>query len=313
MRHHRGGPTGSRWAAIAVVVAAAAACGGGDDDASAGDGDQSGAVSDVDEPPAGAAGGGDADTGGGAAGAVGVVLGDPPSTADPGQVWVEVGGERLEYTTGDALAVECSITPERVTVNLQTADGRSFLLQGADDGGSWFLNLTFSPGGGDEQVSYGSESASGRGTYTIGDGALSYDGTVIRVVDFDVANGEELDARLAVNCASPGGDPTAVVGGETYAFPVSGAQSVQCQVSPEAIDVRINRLALEGRQLELSVRLDGDAWLGTVTVYRNEGNLSSLVPPDGAGLTVDGTSVTYVGTFEGPDGAQLDGSVEVTC
>lgn len=283
---------------MGVLVAIVASCGGGDDDASPfglGDGDE---IAD-----AGAAG----ENGGSA-----VILGDPVLSAAPGQVWVEVGGERLEYTTNGSLYVECTITSEQVVVNLQTADGQDFLLQGSDQAGDWFVNMTFSTAGG-ESNRYSSESASASGTYTIGDGALSYEGTVVEVVGFDVENAEDLDARLAVNCASPGGDPTATVGGETYTFPFSGAQSVQCEVASEAIDIEVNRLATEGLQLGIDVRIQNGEWLGTITVYRSEGNLSSPIPPDGTGLTVDGTSVSYMGTFEGPDGAQLDGTVEVTC
>jgi len=110
-----------------------------------------------------------------------------------------------------------------------------------------------------------------------------------------------------------GGDPTAEVGGETFVFPTSGAQSVTCDVQPEALEVRVNRLAIDGLQLELQGNFDGERWVGSATVYTNEGNYSSPLPLDGAGLTIDGTSVTYAGTFSSPAGDDVDGTVSVTC
>ena len=59
--------------------------------------------------------------------------------------------------------------------------------------------------------------------------------------------------------------------------------------------------------------LGRDQWVGAVVVYRNEGNLASTLPPDGTGLSVEGTTVSYRGTFVGPDGEEVDGTVEATC
>ena len=297
------------------MTMAMAACGGDDDASDAADaGDASLAPSD-DGGDASDAGDnsdrGDASTpSAGSDAGGGVVLGEPNLTSDPGVVWVEVGGERLEYTMAGSINVECNVAADRVVVNLQS-NGHDFLVQGSPQTGDWFLNMTFAPGG--DNTKYSADSMSGAGTFTVGDGTLSYEGTVSRVVDFDLQNAEDVDARVAVNCASPGGDPTAEVGGETFVFPLSGAQSVTCDVGPEALEIRVNRLSIDGLQLELQGTFDGERWVGAATIYTNDGNYSSPLPLDGTGLTIDGTSVTYDGTFGSPAGDEVDGSVSVTC
>jgi hypothetical protein len=320
----RRGERTHRTRATAIVVALSmvvmGACGGDDDDAAdpAGSAD---VADDATAAPADDVGSSDAgdtpDVGGtddpasaGSDAGGAVQLGEPSLTADPGQVWAEVDGERLEYTMADSMNVECMVGADRVTVNLQ-ANGHDFLLQGSAQTGDWFLDMTFAPGG--DNTRYGADSMSGSGTFTVGDGMLSYEGTVSRVVDFDVQNAEDVEARVAVNCASPGGDPTAEVGGESFVFPLSGAQSVTCDVGPEALEIRINRLAIDGLQLELQGTFDGERWVGSATIYTNDGNYSSPLPTDGTGLTIDGTSVAYEGTFASPAGDDVEGSVSVTC
>lgn len=245
------------------------------------------------------------------AGGGGVVIGTPTLEAEPGQAWAEVEGERLLYEAAGSINVQCTIGDDQVTVNFQTPEGRDLLIQGAPQDGTWFLNATFARGG--DNVRYSTASSFGDGVFTIGDGVLGYEGSVERVDGNDVANAETLDARLAVNCASPGGDPTAMVGGQTYVFPISGAQSVQCEVAPEAVDVRINRLALDDLQLEISARLEGEQWIGAVVVYAGEERFTSTLSPDGAGLAIDGGSVTYEGTFASIAGDPIEGSASVTC
>ncbi len=309
---------GRRILAIAALVVVATACGGSDDDADGGSADDDSAA---DEGGASDDAGDDSGDGsGGDDGSAGdpsdldslVVLGTPPVTADPGTAFVELDGERLDYAASGSINVQCTVTDAQVSVNFQTADGHDLLVQGAPQDGSWFLTTTFARGG--DNTRYTAESIARDGTFTIGDGALSYEGQVARVVDFDVANAEMVDARMAVNCDPAGGgsDPTAEIGDAAYAFPVSGAQSVTCTVTDDAVEVRINRLALEGTQLEINATSDGGQWLGNVTVYTADGNLSSTIPADGTGLTIDGTTVTYDGTFTTPSGDQT-GTATATC
>lgn len=298
MRVHRRAPITFALAALLLT----GACGGGDDDSS------DSATDDALSGQTGVEAGDDGDD----LVAVGdVVVGEPTLTAEPATAWAEVDGERLEYAAAGSIHFNCAISDQQVTVNFQTAEGHDFLLQGAPQDDTWFLNTTFAPGGTNDRFTV--DSLSGLGRFVIGDGTLSYEGTVNRIVDFDVANAEEADARIAVNCESAGGDPTATVGGETFVFPLSGAQSVTCDVSATAIDVSVNRLALEGLQLTLSATDQDGQWVGAAVVYTADGNFTSTLPPDGSGLTLDGTSVTYAGSFETPDGGEVDGTVDITC
>jgi hypothetical protein len=290
------------WTGIAALVVAG--CGGVDAPAPTdGSGDT--------QPTPGESGGG----GGG-----GSTIGAATLTADPSSAWAEVDGDRLEYAASGGVAYECTIADDRVVVNFQTADGHDLLVQGAPQGDTWILNLTFKPGQGSD-VGYSATSTRADGTFGIGDGALSYEGSVDRIEGVDIANATKVDARIAVNCASAGsggsaaggGDPTATIGGQTYVFALSGAQSVTCEVAPEAVTVRINRLAIDNTQLEIDGRKDGSRWIGAAVVYTSEGNYTSPFLEDGSGLTIDGSSVEYGGTFKAPDGSTLDGTAAVTC
>lgn len=299
-----------RWTVASLVAVAAlalSACGGGDDSSSD---DESGADA-VDPAVDASQDGSDVTDASSSSGGGSVVVGDPSPTTEPGTVTVDVGGERLEYAAAGSINVNCTVTDQQVVVNLQTPEGRDFLLQGSPQTGDWFLSMTFAPGG--ENVTYSADSMSGRGTFTIGDNAVSYVGTVDRVVDFDVTNAEAVDAEVAVNCASAGGDPTATVDGETYVFPLSGAQSVTCEVSDTSLEVRVNRLAIDGLQLEVTGSDQGGQWVGAAVVYTADGNYTSTLPDDGTGLSIDGTAVSYAGTFLSPTGAEVEGTVDVTC
>jgi hypothetical protein len=300
------------WAGIATLVVAG--CSGG---AEAPDLNEGGAGDS--QPTTGDTGaGGDGGTSGDGGG--GVTIGAATLTTDPGTAWAEVDGGRLEYAASGGVAYECTIADDRVIVNFQTADGHDLLVQGAPQGGTWILNLNFRPGQGDD-VGYGTTSTRGDGTFGIGGGALSYEGSVDRIEGVDIANATKVDAKVAVNCAPAGGgdsaggggDPTATIGGQAYEFALSGAQSVTCEVAPEGVTVRINRLALDNTQLEIDGRQDGDRWIGAVVVYTADGQYVSPFPQDGTGLTISGSSVDYAGTFKAPDGSELDGTAAATC
>jgi hypothetical protein len=301
------------------------ACGGGDDDGDDGGSEPASASADDEE---GADAGGDDDgndddanddddrAGGSDASSAstgpGVVLGTPTITAEPGKAWAEVGADRFDYASAGSVGFECLLAADRVTVNFQTPEGRNLLIQGSSQTGDWHLSATFASGE-DDNTQYGAESSSGDGVFTVGDGLLSYEGTINKVVDRDIVNPEEVDGQIAVNCASPGGDPTAEVGGVTYTFPIPGAQSFDCVVSDDEIDVMINRLAMEDLQLQISGRVEGDQLIGGVYIIDGEERLSSTFPADRTGLTLDGSTLTYEGTFTAADGTESPGSVEITC
>jgi hypothetical protein len=292
-------------AAVVAMAVMVAACGGGDDSASDLFGDEGG--DDVDENVFDDVGDaaeqferGDASF---------EVLEAPTVTADPGTAVIEVDGQRLDYPMAGAIHLTCDVSPESVQINIQTPEGYSMSMIASTITGSWTGSLTAV--GDDTNVAYGSGFGGGR--VGIGDDAVSYEGPIDKVVDRDITNPEVLDGAVAVNCATPGGEPTATVDDQTYTFPVSGAQSFDCEVAADAFEIRVNRLAIDDLQLEMQGRNDGAQWVGAVVVYTSEGNWTGPLPPDGAGLSIEGGTVTFDGTFAGPDGTEVQGSATATC
>ena len=240
-------------------------------------------------------------------------IGPVTQTADPSTGWVEVDGKRYEFEAFGSVHYSCELLDDRITVNFQqTTSGSDFLLQGSVVNGEWSANLTFAPGEG-EQVSYGATIGFDPGTLGLGDQALSYEGTVNRVEDFDITNAEEMQATMAVNCAAPGGDPTAEVAGQTFTLPLSGAQSLDCLVTDGEVAILIGHTRPEYRQIQIDVEENGVELFGAVHITAGEDTYTSFVPPDGTGLTIEGRGLTYEGTFMAPSGEEVDGSVSVTC
>jgi len=243
--------------------------------------------------------------------------GSPSLTTDPGTAYAEVDGERIEYRSSGSIAYSCEVDDERITVNFQTADGQDLLLQATSDGDAWLGRLTFASA--EESTTRYSATIDGSSGLVVGGDALSYQGPVDRIQGTDLAGAEELDAEVAVNCASPGGDgagaggePVAEVGGETYTFPLSGAQSVTCDVAPDEVEVRVNRLALDDLQLEIDMTGGPGDWLGSVAAYTPDGTYRVTLSGEAEGFAVDGDTVTYDGPLE-LDGVESDASVSVTC
>lgn len=301
-------------AATTALVLFLGACGGGDDDDGAGDvepapiadpADANDGADDDAEP----AGDDNGDGGGG-----GVVGADAPTlTADPGTAYAEVDGERIVYESAGSIYYTCEIGPDKVQVNFQTADGNDLSIQAGLDSTGWRGQLTLkAAGGGNTQ--YSVVFAQNSGTMGVGASALSYEGTADRIVDFDVLNAEEVDVSIAVACAptGDGNDPQAVIDGTTYVVPLSGAQSVTCAVTPEDIDITINRLALENLQLSIDMRGGPDDWIGSVFIITPDGDFTATLSGAAEGLTIDGTTVTYDGPIQA-DGADVPASVSVTC
>jgi len=278
----------------AVPLLAVGACGGGSDDA--------------DELPVPIEGDTTAETDAGGDGGSGEVT----LTTDPGTAYAEVDGERFEYESSGSLSYTCEVGAERIQVNFQTSDGQDLSLRATRVDGAWSGQLTFKAADDGNTQYSGTISGSGLG---VGDDALSYEGPVDRIEDFDVAGAEELDAEVAVNCASGGGDagePTAEIDGESYSFPFSGAQSVTCEVAEDEVDIRINRLSLEDLQLAIDMTGGPDDWLGSVMVVTPEGSHSVTLSGDAEGFAIDGDTVTYEGPIE-LDGVESDAVVSVTC
>jgi hypothetical protein len=295
---------------VPLLLIVLAACGGGDDDGETGPDGSSGQTSSSSD-----GGGGSSDasgTGGssddGSSG--GTTVGAPTLDADPGMTWAEVEGQRIEYRANGSLHYECTVDDERVLINYQTAEGNDFSLNAALQGGSWIGNITFKPDG-DGNIQYGATIPDDADVFGLGDGALSFEGTVDKITDRDIMNPETVDAQIAVNCSWPGGDPTAVIDGQTFTFPPSGAQSFSCSVADEAVSFEKSG---GDSQLQIDAQMrTADAWLGSVAVRTAAGNYTSTIPEDGAGLTIDGATVRYEGTFTDPSGAEVTGTVDATC
>jgi len=293
----------SRGAILAAGILLAA-CGGDDDGGGAqlpiGDnrgGDPTPTTSSSDNSGGGA--------GGGAAGAV-------TKTTEPGQALVEVDGETIVYRAAGSSFYTCDILDDRITVNFQTGDGHDLLIQGSLQASGWVANVNFKAAGA-SNVQYGATIPVDADAFGLGNSAMSFEGTVSRIKDFDIANAERVPATIAVNCASPGGDPTAQIGDETYVFRLSGAQSVQCDVTPDQFEVRINRLSTDDLQLEAQGRQQSGAWLGNVTVYAGSERFTSTFVSIGTGLDIEGSTLNYEGTFTSTGGEELEGSISVTC
>jgi hypothetical protein len=241
------------------------------------------------------------DVGGGEAGPVTV-------TAEPSQAWVEADGERFVYEAIGAVHYSCDISDEQITMNFQT-NGPSFLIQGGKLDGEWILNLTFTVD--ENDIQYGA-TLPGDGSLGLEDGQLSYEGPIDRIENRDVMNPTVVDAKLAVNCLQPEGQPTAVIDGTEYVVSMVGADSVRCEVSDEAVIVEVNRLTSDDMNIDIGVESQEDGWFGHVSVSTPDGRFGAKDAPNPVGLTVDGSTVSYEGTFEG-DSGDVEGSLVVTC
>lgn len=251
---------------------------------------------------------GDVDPGdGGSASAT--EIGAPTQTADPSTGWVEVEGQRYEFEAIGSTHFRCDIMEDQISINFQqTTSENELSVQGSVANGQWNANVTFAPSE-ERQISYGASIGFDTGTAGFGDTAFSYEGTMSRVEDFDIVNAQDVQATIAVNCATPGGEPTAEVAGESLTFPFTGAGDLECFVSDEESYVLISQSQPERIQLQVDIQ---EAF-GAFNITSGENRYGSFVPEDGTGLSIDGSSLTYEGTFTGPTGEEYDGSVSVNC
>ncbi len=230
-------------------------------------------------------------------------------TAEPSQAWVEVDGQRFVYDAlGDTVHYACEIFEDQIRLNFQF-NGPSFLIQGGKLDGGWLLNMTFTVD--ENNVQYGA-TLPGEGSLGLDGQQLSYEGPIDKVVDRDILNPEVMDGKLAVNCAPPEGEPTAVIDGTEYVVSMVGASSTRCEVSSEAVTVQINRLTEDGTNIDIGVEAQDGGWFGHVVVATPDGNFTSTDSPNPTGLSVNGQTVTYEGTFSAGAG-EVEGSVTVTC
>jgi hypothetical protein len=247
--------------------------------------------------------------------------------AEPGHALVTVDGRTIDHTANDTGgAFRCSFSDERVTLEVNSEFGTMILsVDQADDG--WFGRFTADSDEGDDDswIQYSAQPFNGELGIDDDANTISYVGTAQRQDRIAMSNGEmdtpTVDVTVAVNCgATPA---TLEVGGETYEFPLFEADSQTCQVTePDSIDITINYLATEDRQLQFDVRPDGDGVIGGVHMLDGDERWSSVISTGSGsadGLSFDGSTVTYTGTFEhtsdsDPDlSEEVDGTAVVTC
>lgn len=294
--------------AVSVTALAVAACAGGDLDEAL---DQIPVTPDDAESDLG--GGSDDQQTGVSAGGVGPVT----ATADPGQAWVEVDGERIVYEASGSQHYSCDVQRDGFTIHYKIIEGHNLSFSASNEGDGWSGRVFFTSDG-PGNVRY-SAVLPRDGSLGLDEGAVSYEGTVERREDVDPSAATDLDARLAVNCDFGGDNPTAVFGDRTITAPFSGAQSLDCTVSEDDHEVTVNRLGLDDKQISVEGRFNGESWLGSVSVTDGDDRYLSGIPADGAGLEIDGTSVSYEGSFthtskSEPDlEEEVEGTVSVNC
>jgi hypothetical protein len=239
--------------------------------------------------------------------------GDVSVSAEPGQAVVEVEGETIMYDSAGSIAYTCDIDSERIQVNFQTPEGHDLLIQGGALDGELRANITFTVGGDGPNLNH-SASTPNDGELQIGDDALRYEGTVTIVDDFDIETSRDVDAVIEVNCATAGGDPRAEIDGQTFVFEISGAQSFDCEITDaNTFRVQVNRLSLDDLQLSFDGRPEGDGVIGNVTITAGDDSYTAtLFGAQPEGLVVEGSTITYTGTFEHRVNGEVEGDVEGT-
>ena len=118
------------------------------------------------------------------------------ATADPGQAWVEVEGQRMQFSSADSTFSECIINEQQLSV-LYQVPGAELRLNGLLLPDGWNLSLNLIPPGQDG-VTYGGSLRSG--SLGIDGETLSFEGPVDRIEGQDVANASKVDATLAAHC-----------------------------------------------------------------------------------------------------------------
>ena len=315
------------WAVLVMTGPALLLAGCGDGGLDVGDGSAFDPVTDQDDVVAGDATGGDAALGG--AGVVPGALAAGPVTvvAEPGHAVVTVDGRTIDHTANEmGGAFRCTMSDERIAVEVNSEFGTMTLsADPVDDGWIGRFTADSDEGGADSWIQYSAQPFDGELGIDTDAQTLSYVGTAVRQDRNAMADGDmdtpTVDVTVAVNCGIA--PATLEVGAETFTFALFGADSMTCQVTPpDAIDITINYLATENRQVQFDVRPDGDGIIGGVYVNDGDDRWSSVISTGSGsadGLSFDGSTVTYTGTFEhtsdtDPDlSEEVEGTAVVTC
>lgn len=289
---------------LALAFTMLTACGGGDDDSGGGFG-----TGGFGTTPSGDSNGREPGDGGSSSGGD---SGPAPDVApaDPGTARLDVDGDTIVYGGNRMLFYTCELS-DGVHVNIQTGEGHDLLLQYVEGLGGSITTRDV-----EADVYYAATIRKDGGIW-IEDNTVIFSGDMERQQASDRLNSEAVEGTLVVNCDPPGGEnPKAEIDGNSYEFPASGAQSYTCLAS-DTVEIDIGR-NLEGRSLEINMRVEGGITLGSVSVRLADSTYFSQIPDDGEGFEVNGNRVTYAGTFEQQSGRTvtaegLEGTVTVTC
>ena len=310
------------WAVLAVVAAVFfAGCGGGVDL----DGFEPSADPDDVADDDASGGGGDSGSAQGVPGAL--TAGPVTVSAEPGHAVVTVDGRSIDHN-GAALggSFRCVFSDDVISLDVNSGFGAMTLSADRTDGG-WIGRFTADSDEGDDDswIQYAAQPFEGELGIDLDANTLSYVGAAQRQDRIAMSEGdldtETVEVTVAVNC---GLDPATVeVGSEAFSFPLFAADSATCVVTAsDSIDVTVNYLATENRQLQFDVRPDGDGVIGGVFVIDGDDRWSSVISTQSGsadGLSVDGSTATYTGTFEhtsdtDPDlMEEIEGTAVVTC
>jgi hypothetical protein len=248
-------------------------------------------------------------------------------SADPGHAVVTVDGRTIDHTANDTGgSFNCTFSDDVIALAVNSEFG-SMTLTADRTADGWIGRFTADSdeGDADSWIQYSAQPFDGELGIDNDTTTLSYVGTAVRQDRIAMSNGEmdtpTVQVTVAVNC---GIEPaTFEVGGEAFTFPLFAADSTTCQVAePDSIDITINYLATENRQLQFDLRPDGDGVIGGVFVIDGDDRWSSVISTASGsadGLSFDGSTVTYTGIFEhtsdsDPDLSEdVEGSAVVTC
>jgi hypothetical protein len=231
---------------------------------------------------------------------------DPSALPPPGEARVEVDGNAYVLRASGSINFDCAAGSDEIRVNYQQTDQGDLTFQARVVNGEWLGNITFVNG----NDNYGGTLTQGGAELALGTNAVIYTGTMTHRTYSDPADTRDVEATVAVNCGTDGtgAEATAEIDGLTFAFPASGAQSYECEIAPTSVTVRINRLALENKQIEIQGSQPSGEWLGNVYVISGSDRYNAIIPADGTGLDITGTTLTFTGTFTHT--SETDPSVE---
>jgi hypothetical protein len=256
-----------------------------------------------------------------------IVAGPVTVFTEPGHAVVAVDGRTIDHTSAEfGGGFQCFVSEEQINLAVASEFG-SMTLSAIPVEGGWSGRFTADSDEGDDDswIQYSAQPFDGELGVDLDAHTLSYVGTAVRQDRKAMADGEldtpTVEVTVAVNCDI---EPATVeIGAEMFTFPPFEADSMICKVAaPDSLDITLNSLATASRQLQFDLRPDGDGVIGGVFVIDGDDRWSSVISTSSGsadGLSFDGSTVTYTGTFEhtsdtDPDlSEEADGTAVVTC